>query len=263
MSELYSTMYDVKLIDSHCHLDFPAFDTDREQVLQRALDCNICDIVIPGTQSIYWHRIKNICDTDNHLHACYGLHPYWADKHQDEDIDALVSFIDSNKPVAVGECGLDFRKQHADKETQLHFLEAQFKIACNRNLPVVVHAVNATETIIQAIKKFKGLHGMIHSYSGSSEQAGQLIDLNFLISINGSVTFDNAKKIKQVVRETPLTSLLVETDAPDQADQNNIGKRNEPAYLINTVRAIAELKQTSINSIAEQTTANAKTLFGI
>lgn len=256
-------MSDVKLIDSHCHLDFPAFDTDRNRVLQRASEHNICDIVIPGTQSIYWSRIKNICDTSKHLHPCYGLHPYWADIHRDEDIDALINFIDSNEPVAVGECGLDFRKQHADKKTQLHFLEAQFEIACNRNLPVVVHAVNATETIIQTIKNFKNLHGMIHSYSGSSEQARQLIELNFLISISGSVTFDNAKKIKQVVKEIPLTSLLIETDAPDQADQNNIGKRNEPAYLINTVKAIAELKQTSIDTIAEQTTVNAKKLFGI
>jgi len=256
-------MYDVKLIDTHCHLDFPVFDTDRDQVLQRASKHNICDIVIPGTQSIYWSRIKSICDSNRHLHACYGLHPYWADIHKDEDIDSLIKFIDSNEAVAIGECGLDFRKNHADKKTQIHFLEAQFEIACNRNLPVVVHAVNATEKIIQTIKNFKNLHGMIHSYSGSCEQAIQLIDLNFLISISGSVTFDNAKKIKQVVRETPLTSLLIETDAPDQADQNNIGKRNEPAYLINTVKTIAELKQTSINTIAEQTTANAKNLFGI
>ena len=256
-------MHDLKLIDSHCHLDFPVFDTDRDQVLQRALEQNISDIVIPGTQSLYWRRIKDICDTNKHLHACYGLHPYWADIHQEQDIEALNDFIDVNKPVAIGECGLDFRKQQADKKIQLHFLEAQFEIACNRNLPVVVHAVNATETIIQTIKNFKGLHGMIHSYSGSSEQAKQLIALNFLISISGSITFDNTKKIKQVVKEIPLRSLLIETDAPDQADQNNVGKRNEPAYLINTVKAIAELKQTTINNIAEQTTANAKKLFGI
>jgi TatD DNase family protein len=256
-------MHDLKLIDSHCHLDFPVFDSDRDQVLQRAIENNISDIVIPGTQSVYWSRIKDICNTSKHLHACYGLHPYWADIHQDEDIESLNNFIDVNKPVAIGECGLDFRKQQADKKIQLHFLEAQFAIACDRNLPVVVHAVNATETIIQTIKNFKNLHGMIHSYSGSSEQAKQLIALNFLISISGSITFDNTKKIKQVVKEIPLRSLLIETDAPDQADQNNVGKRNEPAYLINTVKAIAELKQTTINNIAEQTTANAKKLFGI
>lgn len=256
-------MSDASLIDSHCHLDFKIFDPDREQVLRRASEKNISDIIIPGTQSIYWDRIKKICDANKHLHACYGLHPYWAGTHREKDIDRLTDFIDYNEAVAVGECGLDFRKQQADKKTQLHFLEAQLDLASNKNLPVVIHAVNATETIIQIVKKFKNLKGMIHSYSGSSEQARQLIDLGFLISVGGSVTFDNAKKIKQVVTDIPLTSLLIETDAPDQVDQNNLGKRNEPAYLVNTAAAIAGLKQISIDAIAEQTTENAKKLFGI
>lgn len=255
------------LIDSHCHLDFEVFDTDRQQVLQRALEHQVKDIIIPGTQRIYWQRIKNLCDSNKHLHPCYGLHPYWANTHQQSDIKQLADFIDNNPAVAVGECGLDFRPQHADKhgdkKTQLDFLQAQFEIACNAKLPVVVHAVNATEAVIHNIKKFKSLSGMIHSYSGSSEQARQLIDLGFLISVGGSVTFDNAKKIKQVVKDMPLTSLLTETDAPDQSDQNNLGKRNEPAYLVNTIAAIAELKQISIDTVAQQTTANAKRLFKI
>ena len=249
------------LIDSHCHLDFEVFDDDRQQVLQRALKNNIQDIIIPGTQRIYWQRIKQLCDNNKHLHPCYGLHPYWL--HQPSDIKQLADFIDKNPALAVGECGLDFRPQHADKNTQLDFLQAQFDIACNAKLPVVVHAVNATEAVIQSIKKFNGLSGMIHSYSGSSEQARQLIDLDFLISVSGSVTFDNAKKIKQVVKAIPMTSLLAETDAPDQSDQSNLGKRNEPAYLVNTIAAIAELKQLPIDTVAQQTTANAKKLFAI
>jgi TatD DNase family protein len=255
------------LIDSHCHLDFEVFDDDRPQVLERALKHKIRDIIIPGTQRIYWQRIKNLCDNNKYLHPCYGLHPYWVHQHQVADIKQLTDFINNNPAVAVGECGLDFRPQHADKHAdkniQLDFLQAQFDIACNANLPVVVHAVNATEAVIHSIKKFKGLSGMIHSYSGSSEQARQLIDLGFLISVSGSVTFDNAKKIKQVVKDMPLTSLLAETDAPDQSDQSNLGKRNEPAYLVNTIAAIAELKQLSIDTVAQQTTANAKRLFAI
>jgi len=256
-------MPNVYLTDSHCHLDFQVFDKDREQVLRRASENHISHIVIPGTQSIYWGRIKKLCDHNKHLHACYGLHPYWAKLHKEKNIDELANFIDNNKTVAIGECGLDFRKQHADKKTQLFFFNAQLQIADNKNLPVVLHSVNATETIIQTIKKFKNLKGMIHSYSGSCEQARQLIDLGFLISVGGGVTYDNAKKIKQVVKDIPLTSLLIETDAPDQIDQNNIGKRNEPAYLVNTVAAIAELKKTSKDTIAEQTTINAKKLFDL
>ncbi|GMR00986.1 MAG: TatD family hydrolase [Gammaproteobacteria bacterium] len=251
------------LIDSHCHLDFEVFDSDRSDVLQRAKNNGISDIVIPGTEKNYWDRINNLCKKIPQLHACYGLHPYWVNNHIKQDIEKLKNYIDSNHPVALGECGLDFRPQQADKKTQLYFFEAQLSLAENNQLPVVVHSVNATEAIIQMIKKFKNLNGMIHSYSGSAEQARQLVDLNFYISISGSVTYDNTNKIKKIAREIPLTSLLLETDSPDQPDQKNSGKRNEPAYLINTLGAISELRDEQREIIAQQTTSNAKTLFNI
>jgi TatD DNase family protein len=251
------------LIDSHCHLDFEVFDNDRSEVLQRAKDNNISDIVIPGTEKIFWDRIKQLCENQPQLHACYGLHPYWVNNKNTQDLHVLDSYIESNHPVALGECGLDFRPQQADKKTQLYFFEAQLTIASNQRLPLVIHSVKATESVIQMIKKFKNLSGMIHSYSGSPEQARQLIDLNFYISLGGSVTYDNAKKIRKVAREIPLTSLLLETDSPDQPDQKNHGKRNEPAYLINTLEVISELRDESRENIARQTTSNAKTVFNI
>ena len=251
------------LIDSHCHLDFEAFDNDRSEVLQRAKDNNVSDIVIPGTERIYWDRINNLCKSHQQLHACYGLHPYWINKHSKHDIEILKEYIGSNRPVALGECGLDFRAQQADKKTQLYFFEAQLNIAINCRLPVIIHSVRATETVIETVKKFKDLTGMIHSYSGSSEQARQLIDLNFYISVGGSVTYDNANKIKKVAKETPLTSLLIETDAPDQPDKKHSGKRNEPAYIIDTVKAISEIREESVERVTEQTTINAKNIFGI
>ncbi len=253
----------VHLIDSHCHLDFEVFDNDRTEVLQRAKDNNISDIVIPGTEKIFWDRIKQLCENQPHLHACYGLHPYWVSNKDTQDIHALDSYIESNRPVALGECGLDFRPQQADKKTQLTFFDAQLTIANNHRLPLVIHSVKATETVIQMIKKFKNLSGMIHSYSGSTEQARQLIDLNFYISLGGSLTYNHAKKIKKIAKETPLTSLLLETDSPDQPDQKNSGKRNEPAYLINTLDALSALRDEQREIIARQTTLNAKALFNI
>ena len=252
-----------QLIDSHCHLDFECFDEDRAQVIQRALDNHIHNIVIPGTQKIFWDRIKQLCSQHKQLHACYGLHPYWVNEHDKQDINQLNKYIENSRPVAIGECGLDFRPQQADKETQLYFFESQLDIAANHQLPIVIHSVKATDTVIQTIKKFKNLKGMVHSYSGSAEQAKQLIDLNFYISVGASVTYDNATKIKQVVKDIPLTSLLLETDAPDQPDLNHLNKRNEPAYLVNTLQAIAELREESADIIAEQTTTNAKNLFKI
>jgi len=251
------------LIDSHCHLDFEAFDSDRTQVLQRAADNNISDIVIPGTQITYWEKIKDLCSKHKQLHACYGLHPYWVNTHKKQDLQQLNTYIERHRPVAVGECGLDFRPQQADKKMQLEFFKCQLDIAENHQLPVVIHSVKATETIIETIKKFKNLTGMIHSYSGSVEQARKLIDLNFFISAGGSVTYDSAKKIRKVIKEIPITSLLIETDAPDQADHINYNKRNEPAYLVNTAQIIAELRGDSFDNIARQTTINAKYLFNI
>ena len=252
-----------KLIDSHCHLDFEAFDADRTQVLQRAAENNITDILIPGTEKKHWDRISKLCNEYKQLHACYGLHPYWAANHNKKDIEQLEKYVDNHQSIAIGECGLDFRPEQADKQTQLYFFEAQLAIAEKRQLPVVIHSVKATETVIQTIKKFKNLTGMIHSYSGSKEQARQLIELNFLISISGSVTYDNSKKIKAVTKELPLTSLLIETDAPDQPDQKNTGKRNEPAFLKNTLEAIVELRQEQKELVANQTTKNAQLLFNL
>jgi TatD DNase family protein len=251
------------LIDSHCHLDFEIFDDDRNEVLQRAKNIGISDIIIPGTEKKHWHRIKTLCTNHAQLHACYGLHPYWANAHNQADIEHLKNYIEDNKPVAIGECGLDFRPQQADKKTQCYFFEAQLNLAESHQLPVVIHSVNATETVIQTIKKFKNLRGMIHSYSGSVEQARQLTELNFYISLSGSVTYGNAKKIRQVARDIPSNTLLVETDAPDQPDLKNLNKRNEPAYLINTVKEIAKIREEAIAVVAERVTDNAKKLFNL
>ncbi len=258
-----SPMSVTTLIDSHCHLDFDVFDEDREQVIQRAQDNNIKHIIVPGTKKVYWEKINDLCAQYKQLHPCYGLHPYWINEHKKEDIDALDKYIENNTPIAVGECGLDFRNNQVDRTTQLYFFEAQLALAQKYQLPVVIHSVKATETVINTIKKFKGLTGMIHSYSGSLEQAKQLIDLGYYISIGGSVTYDNAKKTKSIVQGIPLTSLLLETDAPDQPDKTNKNTRNEPAYLIHTLDIIAKLKNTEQEKIAKQTTDNAITFFNL
>jgi TatD DNase family protein len=257
----------INLIDAHCHLDFDAFEHDRSAVLQRAVENGISDIVIPGTKKNYWERIRILCANNTpgqpKLHACYGLHPYWTNEHGKNDTEALAQYIAKNRPVAIGECGLDFRPQQADKKSQIYFFEKQLAIAVNNQLPVVIHSVKATETVIQVIKKFDGLSGMIHSYSGSVEQAKQLIELNFFISIGGSVTYENAKSIRKVAREIPLHSLLIETDAPDQPGLKNRGQRNEPAYLVNTLEAISSLREEPPQIIARQTASNTRSLLDI
>ena len=260
-------MTTLRLIDAHCHLDDKAFDTDREAVLQRAKDAHISDIIIPGTQREHWQRIEQLCRTHSNCHACYGLHPYWSASHSDDDIPALEDYLVDHKAVAVGECGLDFRKQHiandTDRQRQIFQFESQLDIARRADLPVVIHAVRATQAVIDSLKNFPGIRGMMHSYSGSLEQAGQLINMGFYISIGAVVTCERANKLRQVAGNIPLDAMLLETDAPDQPGCGHPDERNEPAYLGETAASIAQLRSESVQEIAARTTANACTLFGI
>ena len=252
-----------ELIDSHCHLDFEAFEGDREEVVERARKKGIRKIIIPGVRHSDWKRIRALCDTSTQLHACYGLHPYLADEHTVDDIVRLKQWLQENPCVAVGECGLDYRENQADRRTQMKFFKAQLDIAHTVVKPVVIHSVRATEDVINTIRDFPDLRGMIHSYSGSYEQAKQLLDIGFYISLGGAITYTRASKLRTMARKIPLDSILLETDAPDQPDAAHHGERNEPAYLVNVLRCLGELRDEPVEKIAAQTTANARTLFRI
>jgi len=251
------------LIDCHCHLDFDAFDSERSEVLSRASRNGVTQIIVPGVKRVHWGRIRELCDTRAELHACYGLHPYYADDHSDQDLSQLQHWVDSPDCIAIGECGLDYRKDQADRQVQMKFFDAQLDIARNCNKPVVIHSVRATADVIVSIRNHPGLSGMIHSYSGSYEQAMQLVGMGFFISLGGAITYDHARKIRAAASNVPLDAILLETDAPDQADSAHAGQRNEPAYLVNVLKCLSELREESAEIIAEQTTANAYRLFGI
>jgi len=251
------------LIDAHCHLDFINFDKDRDEVLERAKQNGISDIIIPGVSANNWQKIKSLCEQHNNLHPCYGLHPYWINQHEEKDLKKLEQFIDNNPCVAIGECGLDYRPEQAGKKKQQYFFEAQLEIALNKNIPVVIHSVRATEDVIQQLKKRPKLKGMIHSYSGSVEQAQQLIEMGFYISFGGAITYDHANKLRNTASKIPLTSLLIETDAPDQPDASHQHQRNEPAYLNEVLNILSGLRKENREVIAQQIRANTKILFNI
>ncbi|MDH5610838.1 MAG: TatD family hydrolase [Gammaproteobacteria bacterium] len=251
------------LIDSHCHLDFKVFDDDRADVLARARENNITDIIIPGVSTQNWPDIQMLCDRNKNLHPCYGLHPYWANQHNENDLEKLKQQVVTNRCVAIGECGLDYRPEQTDKKIQLHFFETQLDIALENNLPVVIHSVRATEDIIKQLRARPGLRGMVHSYSGSYEQAMQLIETGFLISLGGAITYERAHKLHHLAGQLPLSSLLIETDAPDQPDASHKSERNEPAYLVEIFDVLCKLRKEEKEEIAQQTSLNAKALFNI
>jgi len=252
-----------KLIDTHCHLDFIDFDKDRNEVINRAIQNNISDIIIPAVSAGNWLKIQTLCKQQKMLHPCYGLHPYWTDQHKKSDIQKLEIFIQQNTCIAIGECGLDYRPEQADKKKQQYFFEAQLDIAKQKKLPVIIHSVRATEDVIQQLRTRPTLRGMIHSYSGSYEQALQLIEMGFYISLSGAITYDHATRLRDIARKLPLSTLLIETDAPDQADTLHRGERNEPAYLVEVLKTLAQLRKEDQEHIAQQLSINIKSLFNI
>lgn len=249
------------IIDSHCHIDFNDFDADRDDVIQRAQQLGVEKIIVPGVQRTSWDRVRHCCDTYSALYPCYGLHPYFIAEHNSDDIQALASYIEQHRPVAVGECGLDFFLKELDRDQQQFYFEQQLDIALQADLPVVIHARKSTEAVIDAIRQRPGLRGMIHSYSGSYEQAVKLIDLGFYLSFGGPVTFQQASRLRKTVSQLPLDSILVETDAPDQPGQMANRQRNEPAFIVEVVEQIAQLQHTDSHRVADITTENAKALF--
>ncbi len=252
----------MQLIDAHCHLDFEVFDADRVAVLQRAANAGVTHIIVPGVRAAHWQRIHALA-TQPQIHACYGLHPYVVAEHHDSDLAALETFMQQHHCVALGECGLDYRDGQPERALQLHFFRSQLDIAARLDKPVVIHAVRAVDDVICELKKFPALRGMVHSYSGSLEQARTLAAMGFYISLGGSVTHARAQRLHNVARQICLTQLLIETDAPDQSDALHTGQRNEPAYLENVMEFIAKLRNQPQQQIAAHTTANARRLFDL
>jgi TatD DNase family protein len=250
------------LIDSHCHLDAPEFDADRAEVLARARAAGVVAQVVPAVSASSFPALAELAGREPDLHPCYGLHPMYLAEHRDEHLDEVRRYLDSSRAVAVGECGLDFHVDGLDAERQREFFIAQLHIAREFDLPVVLHARRAVDEVIATLRRVGGLRGVVHSYSGSEEQARQLYRLGFFLGIGGPVTHERAQRLRRLVAAMPLEHLLIETDAPDQPDCRHRGERNEPARLGFVVETLAGLRGVAVEEIAAATTANAVRLFG-
>lgn len=251
------------LIDSHCHLDASEFDTDRAAVVARAQAAGVAQQVVPATHADAWPGLRDVCASASGLHAAYGLHPTFLEHHRREHLDALDIWIARERPVAVGECGLDHFVEGLDPDVQRLYFEGQLELAYAHDLPVIVHARRAVEETIILLRRFKGLRGVVHSFSGSPEQAQQLWKLGFLIGLGGPLTYDRARRLHRIAASIPFEQLLLETDAPDQPDSDHSGHRNEPARLLRVRDVVATLRGVSPDEVAAQTTRNALALFAL
>lgn len=250
-------------VDTHSHLDVDAFDADRAEVLTRAAAVGVRRHVVPAIDAAGWPRLREVCATHRGLFPAYGLHPVYLDAHDDRDIESLREWLSRERPVAVGECGLDFFVDGLDRDRQSRLFDAQLRLARDFDLPVIVHARRAVDAVIAAVRRIGGRRGVVHSFSGSMQQAEMLAKLGFLLGLGGPVTYERANRLRRLAADMPLEWLLLETDAPDQPDCRHRGERNEGVHLPFVAETIAGLRGEPVERIARVTTSNAERLFGL
>lgn len=251
------------LIDSHCHLDVSEFDADREEVIARARKAGVSAQIVPAIDAQGWPKLRALCAEQSGLHPAYGLHPMYLHAHRAEHLRELHEWLERERPVAVGECGLDFYVEGLDAEAQRLYFTGQLQLAKEFDLPVVLHARRAVDEVTATLRRIGGLRGVVHSYSGSAEQARQLWKLGFYLGFGGPITYERAARLRDIVATMPAEFLLLESDAPDQPMSTHRGERNEPSYLAEVLRAAAALRGEDEDQLAASTSANARRLFNL
>lgn len=251
------------IIDTHAHLTDSKFDEDREIVIKRAFDSGVDKIIEIACETNIWDKALEFSKKDN-IYVSFGIHPHEAQNATDEDLKKLESFIETEKCIAVGEIGLDYHYDFSPRDIQREVFIKQLDIAVKHNKPVIIHCRSAYAEMIVLLKKYGKLpEGVLHCYSGTPEEAKIYAEMGFLLGIDGPVTFPKSDKLRQVVAQTDISGLLIETDCPYLAPQKHRGQRNEPAYIVETLKKIAEIKNVSFEKAAEITTKNAERLFKI
>jgi TatD DNase family protein len=253
------------LIDTHAHVDVEEFSPDRDLVLGRARSAGVVAQVVPAITRDHWSGLAQLTVRHADLFPAYGLHPVFLEIHGDADIDALDAWLSDHPAVAVGEIGLDGYVEAiasgAAWDRQWRLFTAQLDVALNHGLPVIIHARRALDHVLKALRQRPGSTGIIHSFSGSRQQADQALEQGFCLGFGGPVTYPRANRLRRLVAELPDAALVLETDAPDQPSVSHRGERNEPSFLPEIAVCVAELRGVSVADLARQTTANARKIL--
>ena len=249
------------LIDSHCHLDFPPLSSRLPEILSSAANCAVLRFIVPGVEPQFWEKIISLAAADCRIFAAPGVHPMHADKWSSAAAATLAKLIPDI--VAIGEIGLDYSEGMPPRELQQEVFRAQLRLAGEAEIPVIIHCRRAfADTLrILAEEKADKFAGVMHAFSGSIEVARDSIAMGLKIGLAGPVTWDNAIRPVELIKAIPLEHLLLETDSPDLSPQSQRGKVNEPAFLVDIARKVAEIKGMPVAAIAAITTENAQALF--
>jgi len=253
------------IIDSHCHLDFPDLYKDLDNVIKRADHNKVKYLLTICTTLESFNKIEFIINNYNNVYGTFGIHPHETSKHQQVDSAYINKIAKKNKKIiGIGETGLDFYYNFSDKKTQKKSFVEHLNAASVLKVPVIVHTRNAeidTFEIIKSEMKNLNLKILIHCFTGSSDFAKKLIDINCYISVSGIITFKNAAKLADTVSNIPIENLLIETDSPYLAPIPYRGKPNEPSYIIHTLEKLSILKKLKKEIVMKKTTDNFKKLF--
>jgi TatD DNase family protein len=250
-------------IDSHAHLDDPRFNDDRDEVLERARNAGVSTILTIGNGNGPDQMACGIPIADAHdwIYTSVGVHPHEAAKVDERHYTMLQDFATHKKVVAIGETGLDYYYDHSPRDTQREVFRRHLGIAKSVNLPIIVHTRDADDDTESILKDHVPLRGVIHCFTSTERFADFALSIGFMISFSGIATFPKAKTLAEIARRVPSDRILVETDCPYLAPVPHRGKRNEPSYVADTARFIAELRGTAAEEFAEQTSANFNRLF--
>lgn len=252
------------LIDSHAHLDMDDFDVDRGAVVERAVRGGVACIVTVGIDLASSKKAIEIAEKYKSIYATVGYHPHNADEANAGNIEKLRILVSEPKVVAWGEIGLDFFRRHSPPEQQVKTFERQLDIACEHDLPVIVHDRDAHMDLLRILRsRKKQFRGVVHCFSGKYDLAMELIEMGFCISFPGTVTYRNAVDTQAVAGRIPLERLLVETDCPYLTPVPLRGKRNEPLHVKHTAEKIAQLRQLDFEELAQAISANTIRLFNL
>jgi len=252
--------------DSHAHIDYDSYDTDRPEMLSRCREAKVEKIlnIALGPEKEKWERALSLFQNDPQISIALGIHPHDASKATAESIPNLKDLLIHPKVKAVGEIGLDYYYSHSPHDVQLKLFEDLLDVALEVKLPVSIHSRDAFEDTYRATSKrdlFRKVGAVLHCFTGTAKEADKFLDLGAYISFSGIITFRKAVELRDVVKKVPLERMLIETDAPFLTPEPFRGKRNEPSYVVRVAETVASVKGVTVQEVATKTTQNAERLF--
>lgn len=259
------------MIDSHCHLNFDAYNADRTAVLQRAADARVTRVINPGVDEETSRAAVDLTTRYTGVYAAVGIHPNSSANFSDDDLTWIEALAKQPKVVAIGEIGLDYHWDDSPKAMQFKAFEAQLALAARLGLPVIIHNREASDDVMTILEMWaralpnasRERPGVLHSFSAPREIAERALAAGFYLGFTGPITYKNADDLRRIATRAPLERILVETDGPYLTPTPYRGKRNEPAYIPLIVERLASLKTLSIEEVAAETHANTERLFGL